>query len=321
MSDLNAWYYRLMGDVVGPVTSKSLRELAKSGGIDFDTQVRKGTDGDWVSAASIKGLFPDEPYVPPQVSTQPPEFAPSAEIQKTPIAQQKQVEPTRKAVDRKLPSSVELLSFNLVRIAMMLFASLAILTTLWFGILILFNQEMFKSNVPNPSTYAQIKTQSMAEQAEMKRASESKAVDLVPDDATLINVVGIPFGVPRRLRGLFNDRPTDSFFNDRLTEGIYRIYESVNQRHLRAAWSELKEFLGQIDTDKDLNDLKLAKDMIYSFCRGQAERFQDFDSRETDRKAALVGGWSGLTMSFLMLVGVVLVLVLLAIERNTRSAA
>jgi hypothetical protein len=197
--------------------------LAKNGGIDFDTQVRKGTDGDWVSAASIKGLFPDEPYVPPQVSTEPPEFAPSAEIHKMPIAPQKPVEPSRNAVDRNLPSSVELLSFNLVRIAMMLFACLAILAAFWFLILLLLNLRPTLSNPADPSIYSTIKARSRADMAEPNTAADQKG-DAIQFDETEVIVRGLPFGVPKRLRGVLDSNDADY---------INKVYGVFDRKHLR----------------------------------------------------------------------------------------
>ena len=61
-------------------------------------------------------------------------------------------------------------------------------------------------------------------------------------------------------------------------------------------------------------------DMIFAFCREQVDRFDKIESQETARMASLIGAWSGLTMAFVTLVAVILILVLLAIERNTRSA-
>lgn len=56
------WYFQVMGEEHGPVSSAQLKALARSGRISQDTFVKKGPDGNWVSAASVQGLFdPDVP--------------------------------------------------------------------------------------------------------------------------------------------------------------------------------------------------------------------------------------------------------------------
>ncbi len=58
------WFYQTMGDVVGPLSSSELRAHAGAGRIAPDTYVRKGQDGQWLSADRIKGLF-EQPASPP----------------------------------------------------------------------------------------------------------------------------------------------------------------------------------------------------------------------------------------------------------------
>jgi hypothetical protein len=53
------WYCRLMGTELGPFTSKQLLEMARQHRITPDDSVRKGSDGDWVGAHRVKGLFED----------------------------------------------------------------------------------------------------------------------------------------------------------------------------------------------------------------------------------------------------------------------
>ena len=50
------WYYQVMGEVYGPVESKTLQELAARNEINRDTFVRR-QDDNWVTADRIKGLF------------------------------------------------------------------------------------------------------------------------------------------------------------------------------------------------------------------------------------------------------------------------
>ncbi|HUT89537.1 MAG TPA: GYF domain-containing protein [Thermoguttaceae bacterium] len=51
------WYYRVMGQEAGPVSSSELRELAASGFLAPDVDVRKGAEGAWIPAGQVKGLF------------------------------------------------------------------------------------------------------------------------------------------------------------------------------------------------------------------------------------------------------------------------
>ena len=54
------WYYRLMGEEVGPVSGEELCALQESGRISDDTWVKKGLEGDWVLAGSISSLSAPE---------------------------------------------------------------------------------------------------------------------------------------------------------------------------------------------------------------------------------------------------------------------
>ena len=49
------WFYRLMGEQVGPVSGEKLRALQQSGRISDDTWVKRGVDGAWILAGSIFG--------------------------------------------------------------------------------------------------------------------------------------------------------------------------------------------------------------------------------------------------------------------------
>ena len=51
------WFYQAMGKQVGPVSSTQLRTLAQHGTVKQDTPVRKASDGAWVPAERVQGLF------------------------------------------------------------------------------------------------------------------------------------------------------------------------------------------------------------------------------------------------------------------------
>lgn len=51
------WYYQIMGEEIGPLTSDELRTHAQEHRISLDTLVRKGLQGRWVSADRVRGLL------------------------------------------------------------------------------------------------------------------------------------------------------------------------------------------------------------------------------------------------------------------------
>jgi DNA-directed RNA polymerase subunit RPC12/RpoP len=51
------WYYKVLGQEVGPLTSAELRQHAANGRITRDAYIRKGNNGNWVSAETVKGLI------------------------------------------------------------------------------------------------------------------------------------------------------------------------------------------------------------------------------------------------------------------------
>jgi hypothetical protein len=57
------FYFKVMGEVFGPMTGHELRENALAGEVTPDTLVRLGDDGDWVLAAKLSNLF-DENWRP-----------------------------------------------------------------------------------------------------------------------------------------------------------------------------------------------------------------------------------------------------------------
>jgi hypothetical protein len=51
------WFYKLMGEEVGPVSSKQIRQAAAERRIQPDTLVRREGSSVWISADRIRGLF------------------------------------------------------------------------------------------------------------------------------------------------------------------------------------------------------------------------------------------------------------------------
>lgn len=54
---MGEWYVRRNGRISGPITEDEIRELAASGQISNETQVRADVDGPWVQASAVEGLL------------------------------------------------------------------------------------------------------------------------------------------------------------------------------------------------------------------------------------------------------------------------
>jgi hypothetical protein len=52
------WYYKVLGEVVGPLTAAQMREKVEHGEIGPQTLVRKGAHGRWVAASQVNNLLP-----------------------------------------------------------------------------------------------------------------------------------------------------------------------------------------------------------------------------------------------------------------------
>jgi membrane protein YdbS with pleckstrin-like domain len=68
------WYVRVDGEQYGPYTSEQLKMYASEGHVTRDSEVRRGTDGRWVIASQVKGMFADvvdsaPPPPPPRPSS------------------------------------------------------------------------------------------------------------------------------------------------------------------------------------------------------------------------------------------------------------
>lgn len=59
------WFYQVMGEQNGPVSSEELRNLAQRGTVTPNTPVRKAPDGVWVPAERVNGLFAISGKTPP----------------------------------------------------------------------------------------------------------------------------------------------------------------------------------------------------------------------------------------------------------------
>ena len=58
------WYLRRNGRISGPITEDEIRDLAASGQISNETQVRADVDGPWVQASAVEGLLDEASSIP-----------------------------------------------------------------------------------------------------------------------------------------------------------------------------------------------------------------------------------------------------------------
>lgn len=54
---MSNWFYRIMGEEFGPLSTKQLIDAVIKNAITSDTDVRKSTDSDWTPALRVNGLF------------------------------------------------------------------------------------------------------------------------------------------------------------------------------------------------------------------------------------------------------------------------
>ncbi len=52
-----SWFFKLLGETIGPITQYELLEAVRDGKVVEDTLVRKGESGDWIQAFDVRGLF------------------------------------------------------------------------------------------------------------------------------------------------------------------------------------------------------------------------------------------------------------------------
>ncbi len=66
------WFYKVMGQQFGPVSSAELQNLAQNGTITLDTLVTTSSNGTWILAENVKGLFQiSNETTPPPIATSP----------------------------------------------------------------------------------------------------------------------------------------------------------------------------------------------------------------------------------------------------------
>jgi hypothetical protein len=69
MGMASEWFYQVMGNQIGPVSSAELRNLAQQGAISRDTLVRKAPGSAWVLAERVQGLFSPSRPLPTSASS------------------------------------------------------------------------------------------------------------------------------------------------------------------------------------------------------------------------------------------------------------
>ena len=86
------WYCRLMGAEMGPFTSSQLIQMARSHQLTPQDFVKKGSDGKWVDAHRVKGLFDEDSSSSVIMANLPPELKKAApreqnQAKDTPVSQ------------------------------------------------------------------------------------------------------------------------------------------------------------------------------------------------------------------------------------------
>lgn len=76
------YYYKVMGDAVGPVSGAEIRQLVARGTITGGTEIRRG-DGEWQPAMRYAALFPQE--APPPSSGGPTAVQPRPQQARPPV--------------------------------------------------------------------------------------------------------------------------------------------------------------------------------------------------------------------------------------------
>ena len=66
------WFHQTAGKTMGPVPAAQLKQLAKAQTVAPDTPVRRNTDGQWVKARRVEGVFETTGTPSPQPPASPP---------------------------------------------------------------------------------------------------------------------------------------------------------------------------------------------------------------------------------------------------------
>lgn len=74
------WYFQSMGQELGPLSAPELKAKVTNGQIQPDTLIRKGTEGKWLFAGNVKGLFAVAAEPPPPPAMPAPKAKSSATI-------------------------------------------------------------------------------------------------------------------------------------------------------------------------------------------------------------------------------------------------
>ena len=95
------WFCNLAGSELGPLSPSQLKKLAATGRLRKDDFVRKGTDGEWVRAGRVKGLFKIQDG---QANSEEPASEPASESATLPVVDTSKAEkPATAAAPRPIP--------------------------------------------------------------------------------------------------------------------------------------------------------------------------------------------------------------------------
>lgn len=345
MSETNVWFYQIMGETLGPIPGAKLKELVEIGRIDCDTLVRKGKAGNWVAAINVRGLFAvsavesasksdsqenlksemrsdgqsvvDKQF-DDELFKQTIEHLPntrSSDFRDLPIKAEKTIpSSTTKAITSTplLPKHpLEQLAFLVTRWVMVAFILIASLGMFGAALVLATNMRSVPQLKDLSFDLEANKQRIIAEHRERETEFE-RQID--GDDGRpkrrLNFVLHRQIIVPQKLQQLFSESLGIKY----ILESAYADFDAPQ---LELAISEMQRIL-----EKLANDEKIKPSEIFSIVRAassdQALQVTRWRIKESSRDAAFATAWTAFGASAASFLSTVLVLVLLAIERNTR---
>jgi hypothetical protein len=90
------YYIKIGDDVYGPASADKLKSMAREGRLAGSCMIRRGLNGSWHSAESVKGLFPTDQIMP--LDAIPESIAPPVQVSVVPDTVETNYRPVHRAV-------------------------------------------------------------------------------------------------------------------------------------------------------------------------------------------------------------------------------
>lgn len=242
----------------------------------------------------------------------------TADIDNRPVPQtprMKSRELNQEFIPRPSQRTVETIAFATFRYAVVSLAAIVIAVMLYSAVLLLTNRGTMPYSYRPTLAYPEAKKRA-GDTLEKERREEVNATKDNEDaqwrNFVFVEIDGRQLSVPRRLVAAFSEA---SFFRIQLSIHLTQIPKEYEAETTVA----LEAFLRQIDEDKNLTDVRLARQMIDDYAREITTKSLEIYRHNLRRAQNQNAAWTALNTSIPLLVASLLVLVLLAIERNTRS--